>query len=93
LAAVAPGADAVTQEQLLFLEAWRAVDRAYVDKKFNGQNWFKVRFSQAQLRSTHPGLLMHCITSTNDAPSHQPSHRSSLRTFFFQHFGLPAPTC
>ncbi|EFN57183.1 hypothetical protein CHLNCDRAFT_9114, partial [Chlorella variabilis] len=32
---------AVTQEQLLFLEAWRAVDRAYVDKKFNGQNWFK----------------------------------------------------
>ena len=38
-----PPADAVTQEQLLFLEAWRAVDRAFVDKKFNGQNWFKVR--------------------------------------------------
>ncbi len=37
-----PPADAVTQEQLLFLEAWRVVDRAYVDKKFNGQNWFKV---------------------------------------------------
>lgn len=37
-----PPAEAVTQEQLLFLEAWRAVDRAYVDKKFNGQNWFKV---------------------------------------------------
>jgi C-terminal processing protease CtpA/Prc len=36
-------AAAVTNEQLLFLEAWRAVDRAYVDKKFNGQNWFKVR--------------------------------------------------
>lgn len=34
---------AVTSEQLLFLEAWRAVDRAYVDKSFNGQNWFKVR--------------------------------------------------
>lgn len=33
---------AVTSEQLLFLEAWRAVDRAYVDKSFNGQNWFKV---------------------------------------------------
>jgi hypothetical protein len=42
-AALAAPADAVTQEQLLFLEAWRAVDRAYVDKKFNGQNWFKVR--------------------------------------------------
>jgi carboxyl-terminal processing protease len=38
-----PPAAAVTQEQLLFLEAWRAVDRAYVDKGFNGQNWFKVR--------------------------------------------------
>ena len=33
----------VTNEQLLFLEAWRAVDRAYVDKTFNGQSWFKVR--------------------------------------------------
>ncbi|KAL4425371.1 hypothetical protein ABPG75_009387 [Micractinium tetrahymenae] len=41
--AAPPAAEAVTQEQLLFLEAWRAVDRAYVDKKFNGQNWFKVR--------------------------------------------------
>lgn len=38
-----PPSQAVTNEQLLFLEAWRAVDRAYVDKKFNGQNWFKVR--------------------------------------------------
>lgn len=36
------GAAAVTNEQLLFLEAWRAVDRAYVDKSFNGQSWFKV---------------------------------------------------
>lgn len=36
-------AHAVTPEQLLFLEAWRAVDRAYVDKTFNGQSWFKLR--------------------------------------------------
>ncbi|CAL5221069.1 g3193 [Coccomyxa viridis] len=36
-------AHAVTPEQLLFLEAWRAVDRAYVDKSFNGQSWFKLR--------------------------------------------------
>ena len=36
-------ADAVTNEQLLYLEAWRAVDRAYVDKTFNGQSWFRVR--------------------------------------------------
>ena len=41
--ALPPPSAAVTNEQLLFLEAWRAVDRAYVDKKFNGQNWFKVR--------------------------------------------------
>lgn len=36
-------AHAVTNEQLLYLEAWRAVDRAYVDKTFNGQSWFRVR--------------------------------------------------
>ncbi|KAK9905938.1 hypothetical protein WJX75_009244 [Coccomyxa subellipsoidea] len=36
-------ANAVTPEQLLFLEAWRAVDRAYVDKSFNGQSWFRLR--------------------------------------------------
>ncbi|KAG2446345.1 hypothetical protein HXX76_000932 [Chlamydomonas incerta] len=36
-------AQAVTAEQLLFLEAWRAVDRAYVDKGFNGQPWFRIR--------------------------------------------------
>ncbi|KAL2621949.1 hypothetical protein R1flu_002154 [Riccia fluitans] len=35
--------DALTEENLLFLEAWRAVDRAYVDKSFNGQSWFRYR--------------------------------------------------
>ena len=44
LVAISPmSASAVTTEQLVFLDAWRAVDRAYVDKGFNGQNWFKVR--------------------------------------------------
>ncbi|WIA31928.1 hypothetical protein OEZ86_002787 [Tetradesmus obliquus] len=43
LGAAALPAQAVTSEQLLFLEAWRAVDRAYVDKSFNGQSWFKLR--------------------------------------------------
>jgi len=38
-----PPAQAITTEQLLFLEAWRAVDRAYVDKTFNNQSWFKVK--------------------------------------------------
>jgi carboxyl-terminal processing protease len=35
--------DALTEENLLFLEAWRTVDRAYVDKSFNGQSWFRYR--------------------------------------------------
>nr|CAB3448320.1 unnamed protein product [Digitaria exilis] len=34
---------ALTEENLLFLEAWRAVDRAYYDKSFNGQSWFRYR--------------------------------------------------
>ncbi|WOL19283.1 carboxyl-terminal-processing peptidase 2, chloroplastic isoform X1 [Canna indica] len=34
---------ALTEENLLFLEAWRTVDRAYVDKTFNGQSWFRYR--------------------------------------------------
>lgn len=40
---VASPAHAITTEQLLFLEAWRAIDRAYVDKSFNNQSWFRVR--------------------------------------------------
>jgi len=36
-------AEAISEENLLFLEAWRAVDRAYVDKSFNGQSWFRYR--------------------------------------------------
>ncbi|KAK9806765.1 hypothetical protein WJX72_001801 [[Myrmecia] bisecta] len=47
-----PPAAAITNEQLLYLEAWRAVDRAYVDKTFNGQSWFRVRekaLKEAQL--------------------------------------------
>ncbi|GAQ77612.1 Peptidase S41 family protein [Klebsormidium nitens] len=38
-----PAASALTEENLVFLEAWRTVDRAYIDKTFNGQNWFKYR--------------------------------------------------
>ncbi|PON35809.1 C-terminal-processing peptidase S41A [Parasponia andersonii] len=36
---------ALTEENLLFLEAWRTIDRAYVDKSFNGQSWFRYRES------------------------------------------------
>lgn len=34
---------ALTEENILFLEAWRTIDRAYVDKTFNGQSWFRYR--------------------------------------------------
>ncbi|KAF8015911.1 hypothetical protein BT93_H1453 [Corymbia citriodora subsp. variegata] len=34
---------ALSEENLLFLEAWRTLDRAYVDKNFNGQSWFRYR--------------------------------------------------
>lgn len=34
---------ALTEENLLFLEAWRTIDRAYIDKSFNGQSWFRYR--------------------------------------------------
>ena len=37
LGLLVPAAPAITEENLVYLEAWRAVDRAYVDKKFNGQ--------------------------------------------------------
>jgi C-terminal peptidase prc len=34
---------AYSEGQTLFLEAWRALDKAYVDKTFNGQQWFRTR--------------------------------------------------
>ncbi|CAN6443136.1 unnamed protein product [Victoria cruziana] len=34
---------ALTEENLLFLEAWRTIDRAYYDKTFNGTGWFRYR--------------------------------------------------
>lgn len=42
-ATATPDARAITENQMLYLEAWRAVDKAYVDKTFNGVNWFKLR--------------------------------------------------
>ena len=39
------------------LQAWRAVDRAYVDKTFNGQSWFKVS------RSLPNGGQAYCLAT------------------------------
>lgn len=36
-------AAALTEEQQLFQEAWRIVNRAYLDETFNNQNWSGVR--------------------------------------------------
>lgn len=38
-------AGGLSEENLLFLEAWRTIDRAYIDKTFNGQSWFRYRES------------------------------------------------
>ncbi|OAY55462.1 carboxyl-terminal-processing peptidase 2, chloroplastic [Manihot esculenta] len=43
LAACNSPSRALSEENLLFLEAWRTIDRAYVDKTFNGQSWFRYR--------------------------------------------------
>ncbi|KAH1131191.1 hypothetical protein J1N35_002569 [Gossypium stocksii] len=34
---------ALSEENLLFLEAWRTIDCAYIDKTFNGRSWFRYR--------------------------------------------------
>ena len=39
--------------QLLMLQAWRAVDRAYYDKNFNGKSWFRVSIPQSNDVSIH----------------------------------------
>ncbi|WP_299405042.1 carboxyl-terminal processing protease CtpA [Acaryochloris sp. IP29b_bin.148] len=40
---VVPPATALTEEQLLYNEAWRLVDQAFVDDSFNHQDWRSVR--------------------------------------------------
>ena len=47
---ILPPAAAINSNNLLFLEAWRAVDKAYVDKTFNSVAWFKIR--EATIKKT-----------------------------------------
>lgn len=58
-----PAAQAITNEQLLYLEAWRAVDRAYVDKTFNGNSWFRVG------GAIDPHPLCQCQCTARRAPT------------------------
>lgn len=39
----AAGYNALTDEQKVVAEAWRLVDYSYLDRTFNGQDWFKLR--------------------------------------------------
>lgn len=41
--ALAPSAQALTEDQRLVNEVWRIIDRAYVDSTFNHQNWWGIR--------------------------------------------------
>lgn len=43
LTSCSPAAEALTDNQKLFNEVWRLVNRAYLDDSFNHQNWWKVR--------------------------------------------------
>ncbi|MCM1985141.1 S41 family peptidase [Lyngbya confervoides] len=38
-----PAAQAMTEDQKLFNDAWRVVNQAYVDETFNHQNWWALR--------------------------------------------------
>ena len=68
---LAPPANAITTEQLLFLEAWRAIDRAYVDKSFNNQSWFKVCSASTvlQFEPLLPRVIC-CCKYNSDVRSH-----------------------
>ncbi len=50
--ALVPSGQAFSEEQKLLSEAWRIVDRAYLDDSFNHQNWWFVR--QQALRQPLP---------------------------------------
>ncbi|MBO1349598.1 MAG: PDZ domain-containing protein [Hormoscilla sp. GUM202] len=43
LTSCSPAAEALTDNQKLFNEVWRLVNRAYLDDSFNSQNWWLVR--------------------------------------------------
>lgn len=41
--ALAAGYGSLSSEQKAVAEAWRLIDNSYLDRTFNGQDWFKVR--------------------------------------------------
>ena len=61
---------ALTSEQKLFSEAWRVVNRAYLDETFNGQNWWRVRQDGVKQnladREATYGAIEQMLTSLGD---------------------------
>lgn len=83
---VMPTAMALTEEQLLYNEAWRLVDQAYVDDSFNHQDWRLVR--QKALTSPMPDreatykAIREMLDSLDDPFTRllQPQQYQSLKT-------------
>ncbi|KAI8537777.1 hypothetical protein RHMOL_Rhmol09G0051000 [Rhododendron molle] len=70
---------ALTEENLLFLEAWRTIDRAYVDKTFNGQSWFRYRENALRMEpmNTRQETCMLLVIRGHSVKWTTPLHRSS----------------
>lgn len=83
---VAPAVMALSEEQLLYNEAWRLVDQAYVDDSFNHQDWRSVR--QKALTARLPdrdatyGAIQNMLESLDDPFTRllQPQQYKSLKT-------------
>ena len=50
--ALASGYSSLSPEQKMVAEAWREVDATYLDRTFNGQDWFQMR--QELVKKIHP---------------------------------------
>ena len=70
-------AHAVTEENLLYLEAWRAVYQAYVDGTYNGKNWFKVKDKALKAGKMYGRPRRHAMCSGHQ--SHTPRKPSARR--------------
>lgn len=86
LLTVVPSATALTEEQLLYNEAWRLVDQAFVDDSFNHQDWRSVRQQalarQMSDRETTYKAIREMLDSLGDPFTRllQPKQYQSLKT-------------
>ncbi|KAH9681513.1 Carboxyl-terminal-processing peptidase 2 [Citrus sinensis] len=74
---------ALSEENRLFLEAWRTIDRAYVDKTFNGQSWFRYRENALRNEPMNTHLAIRKMLATLDDPFTrflEPEKFNSLRS-------------